>query len=415
MRRLLMFITISLFSLSGLSAQTTTLSWKVSKVESIQHWVGESYFEDAFPVLSPDGSALVWSEGDSGLRIFTFADEQVTTYPWPDEFGEHYSQYSTPSWSPDSQHFAFIEDPYYSLDTDIWMLDRADGKFTNRTDDGIGSQVIKPDRPFTRDYLPTWNPVNGDLYFFRTPSPIDKNSATELYLLPIGRDEPKLVYDLTPDVAVFSIYRPAVISPDGRRIAFMVRVQGLSDPRNGVWVLDLKTGKPQQVASIEDLLKGLPPVQQESAVLFTEALFWAGSDALIIYALDQTYVSEGSVRQITAYVDLIANSVTPLSDFSHIDDLNLMLETDSPDSPVFRIPRTGVVSPDGHTFFFLRYGPNEEHAGISALALPPDGSPPVELVDIEGPGFGRGPFAPAVMGSNGRALFGGYVLEFEQS
>ena len=48
------------------------------------------------------------------------------------------------------------------------------------------------------------------------------------------------------------------------------------------------------------------------------------------------------------------------------------------------------------------------------LPLPPDASEPLDLGAIDGFASYPAALAPPVMGSNGRALIYGYVLQFEQ-
>src|SRR5690606_26174823 len=125
---------------------------------------------------------------------------------------------------------------------------------------------------------------------------------------------------------------------------------------------------------------GLPDWQEEPT-LFPETVSWAGNDALVVGARDIR--SATGVAQMAYYVDLLAQTVTPITTFSDVAEPEDLLADDGAESPVYRIPRAGVVSPDGGTFFFLRHGIEGDRAGISAVSLPPDGSPPVDLGEIE--------------------------------
>src|SRR4030095_14781878 len=104
--------------------------------------------------------------------------------------------------------------------------------------------------------------------------------------------EPKLVRDLTADLPVFSIFRPTAISPDGTPLAFIVLSNDLDYERNGLWTLDLKSGEPEQVASVEDFRTGLPSWQERTGLL-PEIPLWAGNDALVVLASDQQYITGG--------------------------------------------------------------------------------------------------------------------------
>jgi hypothetical protein len=406
---------IGLSSLSWVSAQTESSQWKLADVQSLADLIGDPYNSRVQPILSPDGSAVAWGDPDNGLNVFTLEDQQLTTYPWPENF-KGYGPYSGLSWSPDSQYLTFTESLFdYALESDLWMLDRSSGEITDRTDDGIFGPWFNVNKSDELDYLPTWNPTNDDLYFFRSEGIPGQDITTGLYLLPAGRTEPKLVRDLTADVPpVISIFPTAAISPDGKQIAFFALANDLSDTRNGLWILDLKTGTPQQVAAIADFRTGLLATQEITGLL-PEVPLWAGNDALVILATDHVYSNPG-VGLMAYYVNLGDKTVTPVVNFSDVADVRTLFEDNGPQSPIFRVPRKGVVSMDGTTFFFLRYGfgsDHIDHAGISALPLPPDGSTPVELGDIDH--FNITPAADAwpVMSADGKALMSGYLFQFE--
>jgi len=69
------------------------------------------------------------------------------------------------------------------------------------------------------DYLSTWNGATGDLYFFRTPRQESetKNLLSDLCQLPVETGEPTLIKSMGSELPVLSVYRPAVVSPDGAK------------------------------------------------------------------------------------------------------------------------------------------------------------------------------------------------------
>ncbi|MEO8607967.1 MAG: hypothetical protein ABI690_08805 [Chloroflexota bacterium] len=412
-RRLLLFLCLSMVSLSVVSAQNT---WKMTSAQFIGHVIGTDFARTSQPYLSPDGSAVAWYDvAVKQFDVYDFDKAQTNVFPLPENCCA-IGRYFNPSWSPDSRYISFTESAFdRGVDSDIWMLDRSNGEITDRTDDGLFGNWLKINDPFNLDYLPTWNPANGDLYFFRSNLSNDGDKTLGLYLMPVGRDEPKLVADLTAQLPVLSVYRPAVISPDGTQIGFIVLGNDLTDARNGVWVMDLKSGAAEQTATVEALRAGLPSWQTETA-LFPDFLEWAGNNALVVLSRDNQISPATGIGQMAYYVDIATQTVTPLAHFEDVTSANDLYRGYEPGSAIYRIPRSGVVAPDGSAFFFLRFGAtSSENAGISMLPLPPDGSDPVEVGAIDGFGAYPAALAPPVISSNGKALIYGYVLQFEQS
>jgi dipeptidyl aminopeptidase/acylaminoacyl peptidase len=408
--RLLLLLSLSFFTIGIVSAQDTAPTWTLTSVETLSELLGDDYESTEFVYLSPDGSALAWQARDSGLAVYTFADQESTYYPWPETF-RRLGRYSMPSWSPDAAYFAFNESVFdFALESDLWLLDRGTGEIINRTDDGLEGGWFDFENPFSLDYMPIWNPATSDLYFFRSTR-LDEGDKTELYLLPVERDEPKLAADLTDDVLVLSIYRPGVISPDGTRMALISLGSDLNNDKNGLWLLDLKTGDIEQIATIDDLRTGLPDWQGEETGLFPEFISWAGDDAVVVQSRDYQFAT--GISQMAHYVDLTTQAVTPITSFADIENNSDLYVDDDPESPILRIPRAGVVTPDGGSFLFLRHDANRQYAGISAVSLPPDGSAPVAIGDIEDFELGREATAPPVMSTDGKALLYGYLLQFE--
>jgi dipeptidyl aminopeptidase/acylaminoacyl peptidase len=412
LRRYLVFLLLVLFSLSTVSAQESAATWTITSVQSLSELTGSDE-DPAYAFLAPDGSALAWGGPEAGIGVYSFADQTATTYPLPEEF-RGFGRYSSPAWSPDGNYFAFTESLFdYLYESDIWLLDRTAETITNRTDDAVYGSWLNVEQPFAIDYLPTWNPLNGDLYFFRTVQPKDNTYTTELHLMPVGRDEAKQVVDLTPDLRlVYSVYRPVVISPDGDTLAFIVLGQQLDEPVNGIWTLDLRTAQADQVVTLDELRSGLPAWQTEDErALFPETVMWAGDDALVVLSRDVQYVT--NISQMAYYIDLTTGETTPITTFTDVEDAEALF-VESDESPLYRMPRSGVVTPDGEMFLFLRHGAGLEHAGISAVSLPPDGSPPVEIGEIEDFEIFRAAQSPPAMSSDGKALIYGYVFQFEE-
>ena len=74
-------------------------------------------------------------------------------------------------WSPDSTQIAYSENPIQlGYESDIWVMNVADGTFTDLTQDDLtGSwQTFVSDGTLPNlDYLPSWNEQDGTIYFWR--------------------------------------------------------------------------------------------------------------------------------------------------------------------------------------------------------------------------------------------------------
>jgi hypothetical protein len=405
----IVLLLIVLVAMSAVSAQDVS-TWKVVNAEPI-HTLTDDQPQNA--VLAPDSSAIAWGDSQE-LCLYRFAEEETKCYALPENFTA-FGRYSFLNWSPDSAYLAFNDSFFdYYYEPDIWVFEVATETFTNRTDDGITDGVLSAlEEGAIFDYIPVWNPVNGDMYFFRSTevAGIDRLSL-ELYLMPLSRTEPKLVRDLTRDFPIYSIYRQPVISPDGTKMALIVIPARHDDPHLGVWVLNLQNGDLDQVATLDDLQQGLPDWLPEDALLPPDTLTWAGNDGLVVLAANT--VTRAPLAQNAYYIDLVAATVQPLLDFSALPDEEAFLaEDENGDTPLLRMPRTGTVTPDGSTWVYV--GSNPGVAIIYALPLPPDGSPPTEIDRIEPLEVGPWSRSVSSINADGTALLWGYMMELSGS
>jgi hypothetical protein len=370
------------------------------------------------PILAPDGSAMAWDEGE-GLCVYTFADEETNCTPWLEDMRVRTTRVSLPVWSPDSTRIAMHEPLFlFFEDSDMWTFDVATRTFENHTDDGYSGSILRAaenDAPL--DHVPTWNPADGSLYFFRSEEREQANDqetgyTLELYRLPDDGDEPELVNDMTFDLpGPFALYRPAQFSPDGTRLALIALPQNFPEHSGtGVWIYDMEADTVEQVATLADMQTGVPAWYE--SLLVPNTVFWAGDDALVIDTIDPM---RGNAVQTAYYVDLTSGDVSPLVDFSDLpDDPDLFENMGDPTNPLFQMPRTGAVSPDGSAFWYLSFSPADEQAGISQVALPPTGDAPVYLGDIPlvpGPGHDVYP----TVSTDGKLLIREVLVTLEKS
>ena len=87
------------------------------------------------------------------MCLFTFANADKVCYEGPEEYlGYPYNL----AWSPDSTWVAFTENPIkLGHESDMWLFNRDDGTFLNRTDEGLtGSYMGEETGSFNLDVLP---------------------------------------------------------------------------------------------------------------------------------------------------------------------------------------------------------------------------------------------------------------------
>jgi hypothetical protein len=353
-----------------------------------------------FAALSPNGAHLVYyaEEGRGRDRtgqicLYTFETAGKMCYDLSRDLFLGYPYQLR--WSPDSSMVAFTENPVeFGYESDIWLFKVADGSFTNLTDDGqTGSWRQTTGTPSANvDYLPDWNPDDGQIYFWRFASQGEYLQFTlGIYRVAPEGGEAELVRDLTQEVPraallfkqeEFYLDGPSAISPDGQSLAaLLTTTDEFGTLYTGLWLIDLADAgaAPKELMSPSAFNAALPAWQQYPA--HSTGLSWK-ADGQGVLAVAQ---SEDTHTPFTLfyYVDVESGSITSVVDFSDLPDPEAYFEP-APGSDLlsrYFSPWTGSLSPQGDKLLMVN-----DLGGVMGLLtalLPPDGSLPVVSATTE--------------------------------
>ncbi len=109
--------------------------WKLTGYLNLDR-VGDLFRMQIDPLtarLSPDGNHLAWNNRSDGTCSGQFDTLKVECFVWPEGLRP-----TDLSWAPSSDMLILHNDVVrYMLESDLWLLDLADGSYTNLTDDGV--------------------------------------------------------------------------------------------------------------------------------------------------------------------------------------------------------------------------------------------------------------------------------------
>lgn len=353
-----------------------------------------------FAALSPDGAHIAYykEEGRGQDRtgqicLFTFASAGKSCYDLSRDLFLGYPYQL--QWSGDSSMIAFSEDPVeLGYESDIWLFKVADGSFANLTDDGQTGTWRQPTgTPSPNvDYLPAWNPADGQIYFWRFASQGEYMQFTlGLYRVSPEGGEAELVRDLTaavPRSALvfeqegFFLDGPSAISPDGQALAALLSaVDEFGRRQTGLWAIDLADAgaAPQELMSPSAFTAALPAWQEYPTS--PSGLSWT-ADGQGVLAMARSKATHTPFT-LFYYVDVASGAIAPVVDFSGLPDSEAYFEP-APGSDIpfrFFSPWTGSLSPQGDKLLMLN-----DLAGVMGLLaapLPPDGALPVVSATTE--------------------------------
>lgn len=385
-----LILIVVMLAVTRVSAQGST-DVKLVKAQSLTEMM--SVNEARHAVLSPDGKIIAYSTQDS-LCLYMLADQSKNCTSWPPLFREIPSL----NWSPDSKYITFTENFFmYFRISNIWVFDVAKGIITDRTDQGVHGNFLKfveNKQPVDVDFLPTWNPATGDLYFFRSRR--DQSTITlALYRMAPDRGDPMLVGDLTTyfSNAPYPFYSmlnegfldgPTTISPDGKQIAGVARLTKKEDFRNGIWTIDLSDGTPHfDVSSAHGFNGGLPSWQRDPLPVI-QSLAWTKDQAGLVFVVENLLFDTTGVWHSLYYVDLKTHTVTPLLDFSKVaSQPDFFKIGDNGRSPAAYQPGSAVLLRSKNLVLGINGNKGFGATGVTAIKLPPDTGDPAWLGNID--------------------------------
>ena len=381
--------------------------------------------------VSPDGKYIAWGQ-QSGKRqdrvlqlcLFEFetAAKQCSDLS-PDLFDGYPYQFQ---WSPDSRLIAFSENPIeIASESDIWLFDTEAGTFTNLTDDGlvgVWSYLASEGEQAVLDYLPMWHPSDGQIYFWRIVPLGNFRFTIGLYRIATDGGEPELVRDLTAQFAaqipLYDYERlfldgVSAISPDGNTVAaLMTMVNDVGGTEQSLWTIDLADPKaaPQSLAGVEDFLSAIPEWAQDFPPQ-AQGLSWTGDGKGIVVVVN-TALNPSIPFQVYYYVDAATAGITPVVDFSGLEEMENYSEPAPGSDLPWRAysPWTGSLSPQGDKLLMVN-----DLGGTVALftaPLPPTGDLPLVSASAdESPSSG---VANSSRGAGGKVITWGLLLNITE-
>lgn len=350
-----------------------------------------------FASLSPSGAMLAYyAESGRGrnlvsnICVYTFESASKVCHALPEEFAPYPYQMA---WSPDDAWVAFTENPIeFGNESDIWVLNVADGEFANITDDGVTGSWRYADTEVALDYLPFWSPADGTLYFWRAVPSGDMKFAMGIYAIsPEG--EATLVRDLTDAIPAslpyftqeeFYLDGPSAISPDGTTLAaLMSTLDPMGAVLSSLWLIDLTDPEaaPVEAVASDGWSTAVPEWQTWPSAPISVS--WTGDSAGVVVV--ETSPDPHTPFMVFDYIDAATLELTPVVDFSGLADPESYFDLAEGSTLPWRAysPWTATISPAGDKLLMV----NDLGGAIGVLSasLPPDGSLPLLVKSAESP------------------------------
>ncbi|MBL8230508.1 MAG: PD40 domain-containing protein [Bryobacterales bacterium] len=213
------------------------------------------------PSVSPDGSRVAFFWGPQefpkhGIYVKRFDQEQVTPLILAEKHGEFWFLYN-PAWSPDGRSIAYLGRKARTAETFLFVIPSAGGAPRQIAQIGGSGRVF-----FGNHNHLSWTPDGAAIV-----APVAMQDRSGVFRFPVAGGEPER---LTPPTDRF-LMAPS-ISPDGRRLVYMVREGPPQAGIESVMLLDLKTaGEPVTLYHGQSMASGLAWSRTSDRLYFCNA------------------------------------------------------------------------------------------------------------------------------------------------
>jgi len=401
--------------------------YTINPIDLFNDWANAEFLFVGGAAISPDARHLAFS--GQFRSITNFVTDYLCTYSFEANESRCYivpealASFGALVWSPDSQYIAFTEENIRGGDeTDIWVYSMERHLLLNLTQDNVNGNLIEPEALI--DVLPTWNPFDGSLLFFRNTTPSGVSPTYEVYR--ITQDEMNARFDefqaaidaavqsaidsqqpdedsvaqpvttftmqmeeemtLTPanlelvttidhigagsDIAVS--FREAAFGPTQIDAGGLFMAYAVNNPDDitqaGIWLLDLNAGSSIPLLTGENVRSEEPEWVRNFT--FTDIQWTFDSTGLLIVALNE---GDTATYKSAYYFNISNGTLNSILDYGQLADEGAFFGSDVP----FYVPDSAVLLPDDTFFYFNRS--TRDMLNAAAVPPPPTGSIPTQI------------------------------------
>ena len=397
----------------------------VYPLDIFNDWAGGDILFVDGASISPDARHLAFS--GQFRSITNLVTDYLCTYSFEADESRCYivpetlASFGSLVWSPDSRYVAFTEENIRGGDeTDIWLYSMERHLLLNLTQDNVNGNLIEPEALI--DILPTWNPFDGSLMFFRNATPNGVSPTYEVYR--ITQDEMNARFDefqtaidaaiqaniqgaeesgIDQPVNTFTVQmeEQMTLSPanlelvttidhigSGSDIAVSFREAGfgptqidagglfmayaVNNPNDitqaGIWLLDLNAGSSIPLLTGENVRSEEPDWIRNFT--FTDIQWTFDSTGLLIIASNE---GDTAIYKSAYYFNIASGTLNSILDYGQLADEGEFFSGDVP----FYVPDSAVLLPDDTFFYFNRS--TRDMLRAAAVPPPPTGSLPEQI------------------------------------